>query len=425
MMDAQGPAALCSIMTAFPTLDEARALDAADPLRDRRADFTLPDGLIYLDGNSLGALPRRTAGAVADLVTRQWGEHLIASWNTHGWIDAPARLGTRIAPLVGAAPHEVIVADSTSSNIFKLAVAACRARPGRRTILSEPGNFPTDLYVASGVAATLGVQLRTVPAEALVNAIDDDTAVVLLTHVHYKSGHRHDMAAITAAAQARGALTLWDLSHSAGAVAVDLNGSNADLAVGCGYKYLNGGPGAPAFLFVAERHQALLQSPLSGWMGHAAPFAFDDAYAPAPDIRRFLCGTPPIVAMAALECGIASFDGVTMAQLEAKSAALCDMFIVGVETRCAGHGFALITPREACRRGSHVSFAHDDAFAICQALIARGVVGDFRAPEVLRMGFTPLYTRFEDVWRAVEILGDVMDSRTWDDSRFRVRGAVT
>lgn len=425
-MDGRHLPALLNGMTAFPTLDEARALDAADPLRHRRADFVLPEGLIYLDGNSLGALPRRTASVVADLVTRQWGEDLIASWNTHGWIEAPTRLGARIAPLVGAAPHEVIVADSTSANIFKLAVAACRARPGRRTILSEPGNFPTDLYVASGVAATLdGLELRTAPAEALVDAIDDDTAVVMLTHVHYKSGHRHDMAAITAAAHARDALTLWDLSHSAGAVAVDLNGSDADLAVGCGYKYLNGGPGAPAFLYVADRHQRLLDSPLSGWMGHAAPFAFDDAYAPAPDIRRFLCGTPPIIAMAALEAGIACFDGVGMAELEAKSAALCDLFIAGVEARCAGRGFALITPRDAGRRGSHVSFAHDQAFPICQALIARGVVGDFRAPEVLRMGFTPLYTRFEDVWRAVEILGEVMETRAWDDPRFLVRGAVT
>lgn len=424
-MDGRCTSALCCDMTAFPTLEEARALDAADPLRARRADFLLPERLIYLDGNSLGALPRRTAGAVADLIERQWGKDLIASWNTHGWIDAPARLGARIAPLVGAAAHEVIVADSTSANIFKLAVAACRARPGRRTILSEPGNFPTDLYVAGGVAATLGVDLRTVPAEALVDAIDDDTAVVLLTHVHYKSGHRHDIAAITAAAHASGALTIWDLSHSAGAVEVDLNGSNADLAIGCGYKYLNGGPGAPAFLFVAERHQGLLESPLSGWMGHAAPFAFDDAYAPAPDIRRFLCGTPPIVAMAALEAGIACFDGVTMADLEAKSAALCDLFIAGVETRCANHDFTLITPREAGRRGSHVSFAHDQAFPICQALIARGLVGDFRAPEVLRMGFTPLYTRFEDVWRAVEILGEVMDTNAWNDPKYRVRNAVT
>ena len=413
-------------MTAFPTLDEARARDAADPLRDRRADFALPEGLIYLDGNSLGALPRRTAGIVADLVERQWGRDLIASWNAHGWIDAPTRLGALIAPLVGAARHEVIVADSTSANLFKLAAAACQARPGRRVILSEPGNFPSDLYVAGGVAATLGgIELRTAPADALIDTIDADTAVVLLTHVHYKSGFRHDMAAITAAAHARGALALWDLSHSAGAVAVDLNGSGADLAVGCGYKYLNGGPGAPAFLFVAERHQAILNSPLSGWMGHAAPFDFRDAYAPAPDIRRFLCGTPPILGMAALEAGIACFDSVRMAQLEAKSAALCDLFIAGVEARCAGQGFRLVTPRDAARRGSHASFAHDDAFAICQALIARGVIGDFRAPDVLRMGFTPLYTRFEDVWRAVDLLGQVMDTRAWDDPRFRVRGAVT
>ena len=407
-------------------LAAARAMDAADLLRERRDAFLLPEGMIYLDGNSLGALPRATPARVAAVVAEEWGTSLISGWNQHRWIDAPERLGARIAPLIGAGPDEVTVADSTSVNLFKLIVAACRARPGRTAILSEPGNFPTDLYVAAGAARLLpGVQLRTADAGTIANAIDGDVAVVLLTHVHYKSGRMLDMAEVTRAAHAAGALVLWDLSHSAGAVPVDLNGADADLAVGCGYKYLNGGPGAPAFLFVARNLQDALETPLTGWMGHVAPFAFSDDYAPAAGMKRFLCGTPPILGMAALEQGLATFDGVGMDVVAAKSHALCDGFIALVEARCAGHGLTLLSPREAHRRGSHVSFAHENAYALCQALIARGVVGDFRAPDAVRFGFTPLYTRYEDVWRAVEILADVLDARAWDDERYRVRSAVT
>ncbi|WP_016745097.1 kynureninase [Rhizorhabdus wittichii] len=413
-------------MTMALDREAARALDAADPLRGKRAGFALPDGVIYLNGNSLGAAPLSAAARVGRLVRDEWARDLIGSWNVHDWIGAPQRLGARIARLIGAEADEVAIADSTSVNLYKLLVAACTARPGRKTILSEPGNFPTDLYIAQGVAATLGDRtVRTVEIDRLRDAIDADTAVVLLTHVHYKSGHMLDMAAITAAAHAQGALVLWDLSHSVGALPVDLNGCAADLAVGCGYKYLNGGPGAPAFLYVARRLQAELVSPLTGWMGHDAPFAFGDDYVPATGIARFLCGTPPILAMAALEEGLAQFDDVSFDDILAKSRTLGDHFIAMVEARCAGHDLELISPRDAARRGSHVSFAHPDAYALCQALIARGVVGDFRAPDAIRFGFTPLYTSFEDIWNAVEILARVLDERAWDRSEYRVRAAVT
>ena len=406
----------------WPTLNDVRAMDAADPLAHCRERFALPEGVIYLDGNSLGALPKATPARVAATVERQWGADLIASWNKHGWIDAPARIGARIAPLIGAGEDEVIVADSTSANLFKLLTAACLAKPERGTILTEPGNFPTDLYIAQGIAATLpGRRVRA--AEDVAAAIDGDTAVVLLTHVHYKSGAMRDMAAITAAAHAAGALMLWDLSHSVGAVKVDLRGCGVDLAVGCGYKYLNGGPGAPAFLYVASALQERLRSPLTGWMGHAAPFDFGDDYAPAPGMKRFLCGTPPILGMAALEAGLDTFAGVAMRELVTKSGALSALLIRGIEARCGD--FTLATPRDATMRGSHVSVAHPHAWEICQALIARGVIGDFRAPDVLRLGLTPLYTSFEDVWRAVETLAGVMAEGVWRDPVYAVRAAVT
>ena len=407
------------------SLAEARALDAADPLRASRDAFDLPEGEIYLDGNSLGALPRATVARMAGTVRDEWGRGLIRSWNRAGWIEAPARVGGKIARLVGAKPHEVLVADSTSANLYKLLVAGVKARPGRRVILSEPGNFPTDLYVAQGVAETLGVELRLAPREAIVERLDEDVAVLLLTHVHYQSAAMFDMAAVTRAAQAKGALVLWDLSHSAGAVAVDLNAADADLAVGCGYKYLNGGPGAPAFLYVAERHQAALRSPLSGWMGHAAPFDFGDAYAPGEGISRFLCGTPPILGLAALEEGVDLLLGTDLPALYAKGQALCSAFVDGVEDRCAGLGLALATPRDPASRGSHVSFRHAQGWPVMQALIARGVIGDFRAPDILRFGFTPLYVGFEEVWHAVEALRDTLATGAWDELAYHARAAVT
>jgi kynureninase len=408
------------------SLDEVRAWDAADPLRGFRDRFVLPDGVIYLDGNSLGALPAVTAARLAETATAQWGQGLIRSWNAHDWIGAPARVGAKIARLIGAAPHEVVVADSTSVNLYKLIHAAVRRQAGRSVILAEPGNFPTDLYIAQGAAAVMpGVALRVLPIDQLLDAIDANTALVMLTHVHYKSGAMHDMAAITRRAHAAGALVLWDLSHSAGAVEVDVGGVGADLAVGCGYKYLNGGPGAPAFLFVAERHQAALQSPLTGWMGHAAPFDFVDDYQPADGVERFLCGTPSVLAMAALEAGIDQFEGADMAAVTAKAQQLCSLFIAQVEERCAGFGLTLATPRDAAARGSHIAFRHPDAYPIMQALIERGVIGDFRAPDILRCGFTPLYLGFEDVWRAVETLHDVLATEAWRDARFQTRSRVT
>lgn len=405
------------------TRDEARALDAADPLGRLKERFRLPDGVLYLDGNSLGAMPAAAPGASARAVEEEWGTGLIRSWNDAGWIGAPVRLGDRIAPLIGAMPGEVVVADTTSVNLHKLLTAAVTAGE-RRVILTEPGNFPTDLYVAQGIAATIpGLSVRTAPRDGIVDAITDEVAVVMLTHVHYQTAAMFDMAAITAAAQAKGALMLWDLSHSVGAVPVDLNGCGADLAVGCGYKYLNGGPGAPAFLFVAERHQVRLRSPLSGWMGHAAPFDFVDDYAPADGIKRWLAGTPPVLGMAALEAGLTTFGGVDLAALFAKGRALSELFIAEVSSRCPQ--LTLASPADPARRGSHVSFAHSDAYPVMAALIDRGVIGDFRAPDLLRFGFTPLYLGYEDVWRAAEVLGEVLAIGAWDDARYRQRGAVT
>ncbi|HYE28185.1 MAG TPA: kynureninase [Allosphingosinicella sp.] len=405
------------------TLDEARALDGADPLRDFRDRFVLPEGVIYLDGNSLGALPRATVERQRALVEEEWGCELIRSWNTRGWIEAPQRIGAKIAALIGARPNEVIVADSTSVNLFKLIVAAAALSPDRRRLVSEAGNFHTDLHIASGAAELAGLTLDIVERDALDAAIGSDTNLLLLTHVHFKAGFRFDMAAVTARARAAGALTLWDLSHSAGAVPLDLNRDGAELAVGCGYKYLNGGPGAPAFLYVAEPLQERLLSPLRGWMGHADPFAFTDDYRPAPGIDRFLAGTPPVLSLAALESGVESFGDTGMEVIWAKSVALFDLFADLVEAHCPG--LVCISPREPDRRGSHISFRHPHAFEICQALIADGVIGDFRAPDVARFGLTPLYLGFEDVWEAVQRLRAILETGRWRDARFAVRRKVT
>ena len=405
-------------------LEDARQLDSADPLAFAREQFKLPDGIIYLDGNSLGALPAVAAERLRHVTEREWGDDLIASWNAHDWIDAPTRIAAKLAPIVGAKPDELLIADSTSVSLFKLFAAAVRARPGRNTILTQHRNFPTDLYVAQGLAEMLGLSLNAVPADEVANAIDSDTAVVTLTHVDYRSAAIHDMSAINIAAHDAGALTVWDLSHSAGAIALDLDGTGCDLAVGCGYKYLNGGPGAPAFLFVGERLQDELHSPLQGWMGHAEPFAFDDDYRPATGILKFLTGTPAILALAALEAGLDTFDGISMRDLERKARALSKLFVGEVEAR-SGCELSLASPRDPTQRGSHVSFAHPEGYAIMQALIARGVIGDFRAPDLMRFGFAPLYNRFEDTWRAAELLGDILASREWDQPRFRERRKVT
>lgn len=408
------------------TLEDVRALDRDDPLRSCRDRFVLPEGLIYLDGNSLGVLPRAAVERQREVVEGEWGQSLIRSWNAHHWIDAPQRIGARIAGLIGAKPNEVIVADSVSVNLFKLIVAAAALAPERPVLLSEAGNFHTDLHIASGAADLVPhLRLEIVGRDSIEGAIGADTNLLLLTHVHFKAGFRFDMAAMTKRAKEAGALTIWDLSHSAGAVPLDLNRDGAELAVGCGYKYLNGGPGAPAFLYVAEHLQERLISPLRGWMGHAAPFAFTDDYVPAPGIARFLAGTPPMLSLIALESGTESFEGVAMDSVWAKSIALFDLFAELVEQRCAGHGLTCISPRDPGMRGSHISFRHPNAFEICQALIADEVIGDFRAPDVIRFGLTPLYLGYEDVWTGVERMRRILDTGSWRDPRFAVRGKVT
>jgi kynureninase len=403
------------------TRDEARALDRSDPLAAFRDRFTLPEGVLYLDGNSLGALPRAVPQAIADATTRQWGERLIRSWN-EGWIDAPRRLGARIAPLIGAAPDEVIVGDTTSTHLFKAIVAALRHDPARRTVVSEAGNFPTDLHIAEGaVACVPGARLKVVERDALPDALDDDTALLLLTHVHYKTSERFDLATWTARAHAAGALILWDFSHSVGAVPIDVTAAGVDLAVGCTYKYLNGGPGAPAFLYVAQRLQDALANPVSGWMGHAEPFAFQDAYRPAAGMRRWLVGTPSILVMASLEAALDLWAEVDPLALAAKSAALFDI----LARAGAQAGLPCVSPTDPAQRGSHISFRHDHAYALTQALIARGVIGDFRDPDILRLGLTPLYLSHEDIWQAGEHLRDIIAGEAWRDPAFAERNAVT
>ncbi|ACJ00145.1 kynureninase [Rhodospirillum centenum] len=406
---------------------DLEALDAADPLAPFRDEFALPEGVLYLDGNSLGALPRATPARLARLVQEEWGRDLIRSWNTAGWIDLPRRVGEAIAPVVGAGPGQVIAADSTSVNLFKLAAAAVGMRPGRRVILSEPGNFPTDLYVLQGLAELLGDRVELVLAERheLADALDGDVALLLLTHVHYKTGRVHDLPGLTAAAHAAGALTLWDLSHSAGALEVGLDAAGADFAVGCGYKYLNGGPGAPAWLYVAQRHQDQVRPPLAGWMGHAAPFAFEDRFRPADGMARQLCGTPGILGMAALEEGVRIVARADRARLREKSRRMGDLFLALVAEQCGPDTFALACPADGAERGSQVSLSHPEGYAIIQALIARGVIGDFRAPDILRFGFAPLYLRYTDIWDAVVHLAAVMRDGEWQADRFRQRAAVT
>ncbi|HEX2540634.1 MAG TPA: kynureninase [Caldimonas sp.] len=433
--------------------DECLALDRDDPLAPLRDHFVLPDGVVYLDGNSLGALPRRTAARIAQVTADEWGQGLIRSWNSAGWIELAARVGDRIAPLIGARAGEVSVGDSTSVNLFKALSAALALQkadaPSRNVVLSERGNFPTDLYIAESLAASADLKLRVVHPDDLVDQLGKDVAVLMLTHVNYRTGRMHDMAETTRAAHAAGALMVWDLAHSAGAVPVDLHAADADFAVGCGYKYLNGGPGAPAFVWAHPRHtermdREQLRQPLSGWLGHAAPFDFAPAYRPAAGIARFVCGTPPVLSLAALECGLEVFAAAEahggMAALREKSIALTRLFMDEVDARCADLDLTLVTPRDPDARGSQVSYAHDGGYAVMQALIERGVIGDFRGgdasattgradasltADLLRFGFTPLYTRFVDVWDAVEQLRAVLGGGEWREPRFARRAAVT
>lgn len=456
-------------MTMTTTLQDCRTLDAQDPLRELRQQFSLPDGVIYLDGNSLGVLPNTAAARVAKAVVQEWGQGLIRSWNSAGWFDMPQRLGNKIAQLIGAAPGEVVATDSTSVNLFKvlstaLSIAAIDT-PERQVLVSERSNFPTDLYIAEALCKERGLTLLLVDTPDIQAALTTDAAVLMLTHVNYRTGAMHDMQAVTASAHAKGILCVWDLAHSAGAVPVDLTAAQADFAVGCGYKYLNGGPGAPAFVWVNPKHAARdIWQPLTGWWGHAAPFSFTPDYQAAPGINRYLCGSQPVLSMTALDCGL---DSVLAAQplggmqaLRRKSLALTDLFIELVEARCAGHGLSLATPREHAQRGSQVAFTREhsphapslrgslplqgavtasgrtgggdsSAYAIVQALMARGVIGDFRAgngganADVLRFGFTPLYIGFEDVWNAVGHLRQVLDSGEWQQPKFHQKSAVT
>jgi len=421
--------------------DEALALDTGDPLAPLRAQFHIPAGLIYLDGNSLGVLPRATAARLQQVVQQEWGQKLIASWNGAGWINLPQRVGDKIARLVGAQPGELVVADSTSVNLFKvLSAALLMARedtPQRRVVLSERSNFPTDLYIAQALARQQGCELELCEAADLPARLDARVAVLMLTQVNYRSGRMHDMAAVTAAAHAAGARVVWDLAHSAGAVPVDLHQARADFAVGCGYKYLNGGPGAPAFVWVHPRHASRFWQPLAGWMGHAAPFAFTPGYRPAEGITRYLCGTPPVLSLAALECGVDTVLAAEplggLAALRRKSLALTRLFAEQVQARCPD--FGLLSPADDAQRGSQVCLSHPQAaYAVVQALIARGVVGDFRAgdpshpdtaADVLRFGFTPLYLRFVDAYDAAEHLAQVMARGEWQRPAFQRRQAVT
>ncbi|QHE85212.1 kynureninase [Hydrogenophaga sp. BPS33] len=422
------------------TLQDCRARDAQDPLRALRELFHIPNNTVYLDGNSLGAMPRSAPARVADVVTREWGADLIQSWNTNGWFQMPGKVGDKIARLIGAAPGTVVATDSTSVNLFKVLSAAFHLasadKPGRKRIVSERSNFPTDLYIAEALCKERGFELQLVEPEEIATALTPDVAVLMLTHVNYRTGAMHDMPAVTATAHQAGALMLWDLAHSAGAVPVDLTAADADYAVGCGYKYLNGGPGAPAFVWVHPRHADRFWQPLAGWWGHATPFEFTPDYRPAAGITRYQCGTQPMISLAALECGVDTVLAADalggMAALRRKSLALTDLFIALVHERCDGHGLGLATPLDHAQRGSQVCLTKDEgAYAIVQALIARGVIGDFRAgddqrhKDILRFGFTPLYIGFEDVWHAVEHLRQVLQSGEWQRPEFNTKHAVT
>ncbi len=413
------------------TREDCERLDADDPLADFRDEFVLPPG-VYLDGNSLGARPRAAAARAAQVVEQEWGHDLIGSWNSAGWFDLPGRLGDRLAPLVGGGPGTTLVTDTTTSNLFKALAAAMTlqsaAAPERRLVVSERDNFPTDLYVAAGLTELLGQghELRLVDSPGELDAaLAEGPAVVTLSHVNYRTGALWDLADVTARVHAAGALVVWDLAHSAGALPIDLTAADADFAVGCTYKYLNGGPGSPAFLWVHPRHAGAGTSALPGWWGHARPFAMETAFVPAEGVGRFLSGTQPVVSLALVECGLDVASRADLAAVRAKSLALGDLFLALVEQRCADHPLTLVTPREHERRGSHLTLAHPQAYGVVQALIARGVVGDYREPDCMRFGLTPLYLRFVDVWDAVEALADVLGSRAYEDPAFRTRSKVT
>jgi kynureninase len=410
------------------SLDEVRALDARDPLAARRSDYILPEGVIYLDGNSLGPAPKSALVALDAAARQEWAQGLIRSWNDADWFTAPRRIGDKIGALIGAAAGQTIVGDTTSLNVFKAVFAGLSLRPGRTVIVSEGGSFPTDLYMLEGVAQArpgLTIRLEGREAETIESLIDESVAVVLINQVDYRTGRRRDVAALTRLAHAKGAVIVWDLCHSAGAMEVGLDAAQVDLAVGCSYKYLNGGPGAPAFVYAAKRHHAALSQPLSGWWGHAAPFAFSLDYRPSPGIEKMQCGTQAMLSLRALEGAMQAWEGVDIAALRQKSLSLTSLFIALVDARIARFGVEVAAPREDHLRGSQVSLRCPQAFAVVQALIERGVIGDFRAPDFMRFGFAPLYLSHEDVWRAVAIMEEIFEKETWREERFQRRGAVT
>lgn len=403
---------------------ECAALDAADPLASLRSEFALPEGVVYFDGNSLGALPRRTMAAVTKMIEQEWGQGLIRSWNGADWYPMPHTIGERVAPLIGAAAGQTVICDSVSVNLFKVLISALRLRPGRGTLVSELDIFPTDLYITEGVGRLLpGTRRRLIGRDGpdLESLLDGDTAAVLLSHVDYRTGRLHDMAAVTELVHRHGALMIWDLCHSAGAMPIELDACGVDFAVGCTYKYLNGGPGSPAFLYAATRHQDSVDQPLLGWSGHADPFAFEPGYTPVPGIGRFLAGTPPMLSFAGLLAALEVLEDVDLHQVRAKSLALTELVIA----RGDAMGLELATPREPERRGSHVTFRHEHGYRIVQALIEQGIIGDFRAPDYMRFGLTPLYTGYCEVWDAMDAMAGILASRSWLDARFARRGTVT
>jgi kynureninase len=406
------------------TREQAVALDAGSPLRGRRELFELPAGVVYLDGNSLGALPRSVAPRLREVVDREWGAGLISSWNTADWVGLSRRVGARIAPLVGARDRDVHVGDSTSVTLFKTFVAAARLRPGRRVIVLEPTTFPTDAYVAAGVSRAFDLELRWCDPADPAASLDDDVAVLALTHVDFRSGAMFDLPGLTRAAHDAGSLAHWDLCHSTGAVPVELMAADADVAVGCTYKYLNGGPGSPAFAWVHPRHQPAWDQPVTGWFGHADPFGMAREYAPVDGVARMASGTPPVLSLSALDAALDVFDGVGIDVLREASLSLTDLFIDLVDARL-GSVFEVITPRVRSLRGSQVSLRHGSAYGVVQALVARGVVGDFRTPDVARFGFAPLYVRHVDVYDAVEQLVAVVEGEEHLRAAYAVRNAVT
>jgi kynureninase len=409
------------------TRNDLEQLDKDDPLASFRAEFFLPEGIIYFNGNSLGAMPRKAAQRARRVVETEWATGLIGSMNSAGWFELPSTLGRKVASLVGAKPNEVVITDSTGINLYKVLAAALQIQPERRVIVMQGSNFPTDNYMVEGLLTQLGdgYEIRYAEADQIMAAIDDDVAAICMTHVHYKTSHILDMAAITDRAHAVGAAAIWDLCHSAGAMPVDLNQCNVDFAVACTYKYLNGGPGSPAMLFAAERHHGKYQQPLKGWFGHAAPFDFERDYRPATDIRQMLSGTQPVVSLSLAEIGFDIMLAADMQALRDKSMRMTDLFVELVEARCGELGIRLASPRNANDRGSQVAFFHDEAYAVVRALHDRGVIGDYRAPGMMRFGFAPLYNSFIDVWNAASILYEVLSSGAWKEAQYHQRKLVT